>query len=181
MLLKSKNLCLKPLSLDELNGPYVSWLNDKEVCQYNSHGDTIYTQEMAMRYIRSLENNPHCEVYAVYYDKTHIGNISLQNINFKNNNAEIALLFGEKKFWGMGYATEASQIIIKRAFEELKLHRLYFGTHIENIGMQKVGEKLGFQKEGVFKDAQYKNGKYNDTIQYALINADLYRGGGAAM
>ena len=60
----------------------------------------------------------------------------------------------------------------KRAFDELGLHRIYFGTHIQNIRMQRLGEKLGFQKEGVFKDAQYKNGKYNDIIQYALIAND---------
>ena len=78
-------------------------------------------------------------------------------------------MFGEKKFWGKGYATQASQILLKRAFDELGLHRIYFGTHIQNIRMQRLGEKLGFQKEGVFKDAQYKNGKYNDVIQYALI------------
>lgn len=178
MLLKNEILELKPLSLDELNGPYVSWLNDKEVCKYNSHGESIYTKEMAALFIASIQNNPSCEVYAVYCAKSHIGNISLQNINYKNKNAEIALLFGEKKFWGKGYATQASKMLIKRAFEELGLHRIYFGTHIDNIGMQRVGEKLGFQKEGVFKDAQYKNGKFNDTVQYALINADLYGGGG---
>lgn len=172
MLLKNEILELKPLSFDELNGPYVSWLNDKEVCKYNSHGDSIYTKEMAKEFISSIQNNSSCEVYAVYYDKTHIGNISLQNINYKNKNAEIALLFGDKKFWGKGYATQASKMLIKRAFDELGLHRIYFGTHIENIGMQKVGEKLGFQKEGVFKDAQYKNGKFNDVVQYALIRGD---------
>ena len=36
--------------------------------------------------------------------------------------------------------------------------------------MQKIGEKTGFQKEGIFKDAQFKNGRYNDVVRYGLIN-----------
>lgn len=170
MILKTENLILTPLSEKELDGNYVNWLNDKEVCKYNSHGDTLYTKEMAIEFIKSVQNNPAREVYAVYYNNTHIGNISLQNIDKKNHCVEIAYLFGEKEYWGKGFATEASQALIKRAFEDLKMHRIYFGTHIENIGMQKVGEKLGFQKEGIFKEALFKNGKYSDIVRYGLIN-----------
>lgn len=172
MLLESDNLKLKLLSLDEINGPYVNWLNDKEVCKYNRHGESLYTKEKAKEFIKSVQNNPTCEVWAVYHknDNIHIGNISLQNIDKENNLAEIAFLFGEKNYWGKGFATEACKLLINRAFQDLNLHRLYFGTHIENIGMQKVGEKNGFKKEGIFKDAQFKNGKYSDVVRYGLIN-----------
>lgn len=174
MKLESKRIFLKPLSEDELKGNYVSWLNDKEVCKFNSHGETKYTEAMAIAFINSLENDKSKEVYAVYLKENgvHIGNISLQQIDLKNNNAEIAYLFGEKQYWGQGYAFEASEVLIKRAFEELKLHRLYFGTHIENVAMQKLGEKFGFVKEGLKKDAQFKYGKYNDIVIYAIINKE---------
>jgi RimJ/RimL family protein N-acetyltransferase len=35
--------------------------------------------------------------------------------------------------------------------------------------MQRVGEKLGFQKEGILKDAQFKNGCFNDIILYGKV------------
>ena len=170
MILKSERLVLKPLSFNELETNYINWLNDKEVCKYNSHGDVLYTKEMAKEFISSAINNDTCEVYAVYVkeDNTHIGNISLQEIDYKNKNAEIAYLFGEKGYWGKGYATEATNILIKRA-KDLGLHRIYFGTHIENKGMQKKKKKTGFKYEGCFKDAQFKNGKFNDIDKYGLI------------
>lgn len=170
MLLKTENLVLKPLSENELNGNYVNWLNDKEVCKYNRHGNVFYTKEMALEYINSVKNNPTCEVYAVYYKDKHIGNISIQDIDKKNNNAEIAYLFGEKKYWGKGFATEASKALIKRAFNDLKLHRLFFGTHIENMGMQKVGEKLGFKKEGVEWDEELNCDIVKYTLDYIRFN-----------
>lgn len=167
----SERIYLRPLSFKELESNYVNWLNDQEVCKYNSHGDYEYTKEMAEKFIKSLENDDTKEVYAVYLKEKdiHIGNISLQNIDRKNNKAEIAYLFGEKAYWAQGFASEASRILIQRAFEDLKLHRLYFGTSEFNIPMQKLGEKLGFVLEGKFKDDQYKNGKYNDIYLYGLI------------
>ena len=171
----SSRIILKQLSFDELKTNYVNWLNDKEVCRYNSHGENTYTIKTAENYIKSVQNNPLCEVYAVYTkdNNTHIGNISLQNIDKKNNSAEIAFLFGEKNYWNKGYAAEAGKILIKHAFDDLKLHRLYFGTHSENIAMRKLGEKLGFIKEGVFKDAQFKNGKYNDILRYGKVYNEI--------
>lgn len=172
MKLNSERLYLKKLSLDELSGNYVNWLNDKEVCKFNSHGEVEYTKDMGIDFIKSLKNDKSKEVYAVYLKENnlHIGNVSLQRIDLKNNSAEIAYLFGEKQYWGQGYAKEASDLLIDYAFNVLNLHRLYFGTHIENIPMQKLGEKLSFKKEGLKKDAQFKNGLYNDVVIYALIN-----------
>jgi RimJ/RimL family protein N-acetyltransferase len=170
MRLEGNRVYLIPLSTKELNGNYVNWLNDKEVCKYNSHGDVEYTHEDALTYIKNLSDDISKMVYAVYtiLNNVHIGNISLQRIDRKNNNAEIALLFGETSYWNKGYATEALKLLIEKA-RKMMLHRLYFGTHVENIAMQKVGEKLGFQKEGEFNDSILKNGVYYDASVYGLL------------
>ena len=166
---------LKRLSLDALKGNYVQWLNDKDVCKYNSHGDVPYTKDMGAAFIRSLADDTSREVYAVYLKQgdLHIGNISLQRMDFRNRQAEIAYLFGEKEYWNKGYAKEASEILLKRAFEELDLRRVYFGTHIDNLGMRRLGEKLGFLQEGILREALFKNGKYNDVVLYSKLRSSL--------
>ena len=162
-----------PFSENEITDQYISWLNDKDVCKYNSHGDDLYTREKALIFLESLRNDECRKVYAVYAlpNRVHIGNISLQQIDIKNRSAEVALLFGEKAFWGQGYATEALEKMIFLA-RKLKLHRLYFGTHIDNVAMQKVGIKCGFRQEGVLRDAQLKNMRYNDVIIFGLLVED---------
>lgn len=171
MKLESERLFLKRLSMEELSGGYVSWLNDPEVCRYNSHGDEKYTRAMAEKFIRSSIVDRTRMVWAVYLKEKgiHIGNISLQRIDPKNRSAEIAYLFGEKAYWGKGYAKEASRILLALAFKDLKLHRVYFGTNINNLAMRKLGKNLGFQKEGILKDAQYKNGEFNDVVIYGVL------------
>jgi RimJ/RimL family protein N-acetyltransferase len=169
---EENHVYLKLLSWEELEGNYIQWLNDKEICKYNSHGDTLYTRDMAEAFIRSLADDVSREVYAVYLIKIglHIGNISLQQIDLRNKQAEIAYLFGEKEHWNKGYAKNAGEILLKHAFEDLALHRIYFGTHVDNYRMRNLGEKLGFLKEGILKEAFFKDGKYNDIIIYGKLN-----------
>lgn len=56
------------------------------------------------------------------------------------------------EFWGKGYATEAAKPFVKLAFEELKLEKLYAMAHAENIGSNKILQKLGFQQNGTFAE-----------------------------
>jgi RimJ/RimL family protein N-acetyltransferase len=100
----------------------------------------------------------------------HIGNISLQNINWIDRNAEIAFLLGEKDFWGKGVMLEAGQLLINHGFESLNLHKIYCGTSSDNSGMQKLAEKLKMEKEGIRKEALFKNGVYHDIIEFGILN-----------
>lgn len=168
----TQRLELCPLSEKELDGPYIEWFNDPEVCKYNSHGERLYTREMAAAYVERVKQSGDVFVWAIYLKQinTHIGNIALQSIDYKNRAAEIAYIIGAKQCWGRGYASEAGAAVVDFAFTSLCLHRLYFGTHELNKGMQRVGTKLGFRKEGILRSAQFKNGSYNDVYLFGLIN-----------
>ena len=172
MKLVGKKVYLRYLHIDDANGNYPNWLNDTIVCQYNSHGDKLYTKEMAKEYIEFVTNSLAHKVFAICDLKTdkHIGNISLQQISEKNKSAEFAILLGEKEFMGKGYANEASKILIQYGFMNLKLHRIYCGTSILNIPMQKLALCLGMEQEGIKKDALFKNKEFIDLIEYAIIN-----------
>lgn len=171
MRLEGKTIYLRPLALEDANGHYPSWLNDPEVCRYNSHGETLYTKKMAQDYISSITDNPTCKVFAIC-DKIkdeHIGNISLQAISTKNQSAEFAILLGNRNFWGKGVAKEAGKLLVDYGFHNLELHRIYCGTSVANIAMQKLAIYLGMKQEGVRKEAMRKNGQFYDIIEYGVI------------
>ncbi len=171
MKLTSSSIYLRPLHIDDAKGDYPSWLNDKEVCRYNSHGDTLYTKEMALSYIKSVQDNPACRVFAICDAKSdkHIGNISLQAISEKNHSAEFAILLGDKNFWGKGVAKEASKLLLEFGFQALKLHRIYCGTSEANEPMQRLAIALGMQLEGRRKEALFKNGRFYDVLEYGIL------------
>jgi len=174
-LLTGERVSLRPLQLSDAEGNYVNWLNDKEVCKYNSHGSVLYTKEMAIEYINSVTNSEINLVLAVILkeNNTHIGNISLQCISSKNQNAEFAILIGEKECWGKGLSKEAALILIRHGFEALNLHRIYCGTSEYNTGMQKLALSLGMKQEGVRVEAMFKNGEFVDIIEYGILREDF--------
>ena len=103
----------------------------------------------------------------------HIGNISLQNINLLSRNAELAILLGDKNYWGKGYSKEASKILVNHGFTELNLHRIYCGTSADNLAMQNIAGYLGMQQEGRRLEALYKSGKYVDIVEYGVLQRDF--------
>lgn len=99
----------------------------------------------------------------------HIGNISLQNIDWVSRNAEYAIILGEKSYWGKGLAKEASDLILEHGFIRMNMERIYCGTAEDNVGMQKLAHYMGMRQEGVRRNALYKNGKYKNIINYGLL------------
>jgi RimJ/RimL family protein N-acetyltransferase len=172
--LEGEHFYLRNLNKDDLNKNYIHWFDDSEVCKMNSHHRFPYTDEGMSKYIDSIYNTNNQLVLAIINkeDKMHIGNISLQNINYINRSAEFAVVIGEKNYWGKGVGKECGKLIIKHGFLELNLNRIYCGTFVDNLGMYKLAETLGFKKEGIRYEAEFKNGKYINIVEFGLLKKD---------
>lgn len=168
--LKGEQIYLRALCPEDATQEYTDWLNDPIICQYNSHHRFPNTIEKTKDYITSSAEGSLILAICDKKSNKHLGNISLQSLNFIDSQAEFAILIGESNKHAKGVGTEAAKLIIEHGFLTLGLHRIYCGTSIENIPMQKLAVKLGFKKEGVSKDALFKHGKYLDIVHYGLIN-----------
>ncbi|MGB0391284.1 MAG: GNAT family N-acetyltransferase [Salibacteraceae bacterium] len=52
--------------------------------------------------------------------------------------------------WGKGYATEGAKRCLKYAFNDLKINKLIATCTSQNINSEKVMQKIGMRKEGIF-------------------------------
>ena len=176
--LQGNNVYLRPLEKGDLTMEYVSWLNDNEVCEFNSHATFPYTKEKMEAYFLHLQQTSNNNIVLAIInnsDNKHIGNVSLQNLSWVNRSAEYAILLGDKSYWGKGVASEASILICEYGFSRLNLHRIYCGTSSKNVGMQKLASKIKMTQEGVRKEAMYKNGEYVDIIEYGVLKNDFLK------
>ncbi|MEJ7626494.1 MAG: GNAT family protein [Ferruginibacter sp.] len=178
LFLKGDTVHLRPLQNSDLTSEYVSWLNDAEVCEFNSHAVFPYTKEKMEAYYQHVLQTFSTNIVLAIADNLnneHIGNIALQNINWINRNAEYAILLGNKNYWGKGIASEASIMICQYGFDRLNLHRIYCGTSSKNIGMQKLAAKMKMKQEGIRKEAMYKNGEFVDIVEYGVLKTDFIK------
>ncbi len=83
-----------------------------------------------------------------------------------------------KKFQGKGYAYEAASALLDYLFGNLSVRRIYAYTEDYNFSCQRLCEKLGMRREGLFKEfVSFINNpdgspKYENTIQYAILRKE---------
>lgn len=172
--LEGKKIILRPLSVKDVSETYLSWLNDPEVNRYNSHAIFPYSIEQLERYVKGIDNTS--KVVLAICDKKshrHIGNAALQGIDWITRSAEFAILIGEKQYWRKGIGEEAGRLLVDYGFTCLNIHRIHCGTSSQNVGMQKLAIKLGMRKEGRRRDAVFKHGRWDDVIEYGILDVEL--------
>lgn len=102
--------------------------------------------------------------------ETIIGTISFSNITHGFFKSAITGYKLDARFQHQGYAFEAMQKGIEIMFYELKLHRLTAYIMKNNLPSIRLIEKLYFSYEGIATEYALIHGKWEDHLQYALIN-----------
>ena len=105
------------------------------------------SEQYSLNIIKTVLCRP--EAYAVFKDDILIGSVELLvhpngNHWWGEESAELGYWIAED-YWGNGYATECSYQLIKRAFNDLAIERIYATYKHENIASKRVLEKLGFK------------------------------------
>jgi len=75
-------------------------------------------------------------------------------------------------YWGNGYATEVSRILIDTGFEVFKLHKVEAGADTENMASIRVLEKSGMLREGLRRKILPIRGTWRDAYHYAITEDD---------
>ena len=73
---------------------------------------------------------------------------------------------------GHGIGTAAQAQVAELFFRHTTVNRVEAHTDVENVAEQRALEAAGFQREGVTRGAQWRDGTYHDGILYAVLRAD---------
>lgn len=97
-----------------------------------------------------------------------IGTATVFAINREQGRAEIG--YGLRaSHWGLGYAQEALRPVLSHAFDALGLRRLEADIDPRNAGSCRLVERLGFVREGVFRERWDVAGEVCDSAMYGLL------------
>jgi len=172
--IEGERVYLREVRISDVNENYYKWMNDSEVYQYLETRYTPRSIENIIKYVESMDGKSDEIFLAICLKENnkHIGNIKLGPINWIHKFGDISLLIGEKDYWGKGIAYEAIKILTEFSFNTLNMHKLKAGCYADNIGSAKAFEKVGFEREGIFKKQWMVNGKYQDEIILSLCYED---------
>lgn len=102
----------------------------------------------------------------------HLGNIGLHAIQWKDRQAELGIMIGEREEWDKGYGAEAIGLMLEYGFERLGLHRIYLRVYEHNPRAQRCYEKAGFRREGVMRESVFSEGRYWDTLFMGILDRE---------
>lgn len=176
--LEGENIFLSPLSKKHKLEGYASWINNQETTLFMGSGRFPLNKADIREYIKSYSSSKDGMILGIFLKKTsrHIGNITLHLIDWRNRNAEIGVLIGDKKSRGKGYATEAIRLVAGHAFNKFNLRKLYTGMIKDNKGSKRAFEKVGFKVEGVLREHFYLGSKYLDCCRMGLLKNEYIKG-----
>lgn len=105
----------------------------------------------------------------------HIGNVYLTDINHINRNAESHILIGNQNYWGQGLGSEALLQILHYGFNERGLNRVYAHINADNIASIRLHEKCGYKREGLLRQAIFKNGQFKDIVVMSILKEEFIK------
>ena len=171
--LKGQHIYLRALEPEDLEFVYAIE-NNEEIWDI-SNTQTPYSKFLIRQYLE----NAHQDIYeakqlrlaiCLLKSDVAVGLIDLFDFDPKNSRAGIGILIQKEEDRTKGIGTEALQLLIQYAFNQLQLHQLYANIGAENSRSLQLFSKFDFQKIGVKKDWNLNNGKYQDEYLFQLIN-----------
>ncbi|MGM1048833.1 ribosomal-protein-alanine N-acetyltransferase [Paenibacillus uliginis N3/975] len=173
---KSERLIFREYNEEDFQLFY-SIFSNEQIMKY-AYMDKVGQEEELLPYFnRILQNNHTSEgrpsyEFGVFLSSSgqFIGfaDVEMVKRNRDGGNGEIGY-FLLPDFWGQGYATEIINRLLKICFEEMNLHRVFARCNANNLNSEKVMIKAGMEKEGRFRKVRYKNGSWDDELQYSIL------------
>jgi RimJ/RimL family protein N-acetyltransferase len=98
-----------------------------------------------------------------------IGYCRVYRVDHKNRSAEITCIIGEEAFRNKGYGPATARLLVDYCFGQLNMNRVGADSYSFNPRGIRVLEKVGFRREGVQRQAVFKNGVYHDKVLFGLL------------
>jgi RimJ/RimL family protein N-acetyltransferase len=172
-MLQGKRITLRAIEREHLPN-YVRWFSEPAVLEYfGTYLPMSLAQEQAW-YEKQLQDSSACN-FAVELDGRHIGGAGFAQIDGRNRSAELGLFVGDPELWDQGLGHDILEVLVRYGFEQLNLNRVYLKVFAENKRAVHLYEKIGFQHEGRWRQAEYRHGCYQDMLWMSILR-DEWKG-----
>ncbi|MGL5069051.1 MAG: GNAT family N-acetyltransferase [Sarcina sp.] len=153
---------------------FFEWLKDKDLVKFSS---SIFQElnsknKISEWFNKLLVDNSYKKAIVNLENDEFIGYAGICNLSRVNLSGEYFIFIGNRDYHKKGIGTIVTKKIIDNGFRILNLNRLMLTVSAENYGTCKVYEKSNFIKEGVMREAFYRDGKFIDKILMSILRSD---------
>jgi len=170
-----KKVRLRAFREDDLKS-VITWINNPAVTRYLTHMRPWSIVEERTWLDRAMRNDDPSAITFVIEtsDGEYSGSVGLMHIDGRNRHAEVGIVIARPEDAGRGPGTEAMQLMLRHAFEELNLHRIMLRVFTFNERAIKSYQKLGFVEEGRLRENMFRHGAWHDTVLMGILADEFF-------
>ena len=154
------------------------WMNDDGLKQLSTGLNRRMCKEEASDWVKArMRHNPYQVFWAICAKDTNemIGYTCLTDIHYVNSSANFGgLIIGNRAYQdGMAWI-ESYLFVYGYAFERLGLNRVYGQSLMAHETTHIMGEVMFSTREGIMRQAAYKNGQFYDVSFGSLLRHEYF-------
>lgn len=152
------------------------WLNDPQVTlTLARHAPVTLDDEVSWVQRAMLRADPAELALAICRKADHnaIGMVGLHRMHPVTRTATLGMFIGERSLWGQGLGTDALRTLCRYGIDSLNLHKIRLEVYPFNPRAERIYERVGFRREGLFRDEGFRNGLHHDVIRMGLLAGEL--------
>jgi RimJ/RimL family protein N-acetyltransferase len=154
---------------------FVRWMSDARTTRHLAIRSPIGQAIEERWFEEMLEHHGRDRWFFVicrHVDGRPVGSLDLHALDLTNGSAGIGIAIGDPAETGRGYGSDALRVLIRFAFDELRLERVWLDVYDENAGARRVYERLGFVHEATFRHGLFRRGRFLDVHRLALLREE---------
>lgn len=173
--MESKNLFLRETIFEDCRY-FADWEVTPEVTRFFTIDEERSYQDVVTEFVRyGMDPSKMQFTIVSKIGDIPIGKIYLSRINRNEDSLDITRIYiADKDQRGKGYGEEALRMILEYAFINLHMERVTLDHFTGNKIAADFYQKVGFQYEGIMRNAGKKNGKYVDLHLMSMLRAEYY-------
>jgi RimJ/RimL family protein N-acetyltransferase len=173
-MLEGRLVRLRALDMADLERDY-TWVNDQEVTQYLALRYPI-SRVGEERWLREAPANSVAEGVRLAIETKegrHIGNIDLHRASAEHRKVSLGVMIGEKDCWSNGYGSDAIVTLLRFAFGEMNMNRVFLHVFEFNERARACYRKCGLREEARLRDHYYGRGRYWDVLVMGVLRDEF--------
>jgi len=152
----------------------MSWVNNREVTKYLMAFSVPISRASEEQWLeRATIHRDSDKAFAIEtLDGEYLGNCGLHLIDSIHRNAELGIAIGKETHLGKGYGGDAINLLLRMAFHNLNLEKVYLRVFSQNTRGIRCYEKCGFKQVGRMVRHRFIEGKWNDELIMEILREE---------